>query len=429
MTTPLSTGRALHALAARLYPLRRSIAGPAVRDTLAALAAHAPITTGEIASGTPVFDWVTPREWTLRESYFVAPDGRRLADAAVHNLHALNFGVAFRGRVDRAELDRHLHSIPDRPDAIPYRTSYWREAWGFCVPDSLRRSLPEGGYEVVIDAEHRDGSMSFGECVLAGESGDEVLFSTHLCHPQLANDNLSGLVVLTALAAELAARPRRRLTYRFLFLPGTIGAIAWLATHPAERARIRHGLVAAGLGDGGRFHYKKTRRGDAPIDAVVPRALAALGEAPVVEEFVPFGYDERQYNSPGIALAVGSLTRTPWGRYPEYHTSADDLDFVRPEHLERSLAVYRAVVDALETRVVYRSRNPQGEPMLGRRGLYRDLGGGDEGREKELALLWVLNLADGEHDLEAIAARSGMPLDRVRAAADALLAAELLEPA
>ena len=180
MTTPLSTGRALHALAARLYPLRRSIAGPAVRETLAALAEHAPIATREIASGTPVFDWATPREWTLRESYFVAPDGRRLADATVQNLHALNYGVAFRGRVDRAELDRHLHSLPDRPDAIPYRTSYWRDAWGFCVPDRLRRSLPEGEYEVVIDAEHREGSMSFGECVLAGESGDDLsLVKTH----------------------------------------------------------------------------------------------------------------------------------------------------------------------------------------------------------------------------------------------------------
>ena len=429
MTSPLSSGRALHELAARLYPLRRSIAGRAVRETLAALAERAPIATLEIASGTPVFDWVTPREWELHESYFVAPDGRRLADAAVHNLHALNFGAAYRGRVARAELERHLHSLPDRPDAIPYRTSYWREEWGFCLPHRLRQSLPEGEYEVVIDAVHRDGAMSWGECALAGESRDEVLFSTHLCHPQLANDNLSGLVVMTALAAELAARPRRRLSYRFLFLPGTIGAIAWLATHPGERARIRHGLVAAGLGDGGRFHYKKTRRGDAPVDALVPRVLAALGEEAVVEEFVPFGYDERQYNSPGIALPVGSLTRTPWGRYPEYHTSMDDLDFVRPEHLERSLEVYRAVVDALERRVVYRSRNPQGEPMLGKRGLYRDLGGGDEGRERELALLWVLNLSDGEHDLETIAERSRMPLEKIRAAADALLAVDLLETA
>jgi aminopeptidase-like protein len=427
MNPPLSSGPALHALAARLYPLRRSIAGPAVRETLARLAEHAPIATRGVPSGTPVFDWHAPREWRLGESYFLAPDGRRLADAAEHGLHALNYGAGFRGRVPRAELDAHLHSLPDRPDAIPYRTSYWREDWGFCLPHRVRETLPEGDYEVVIEAEHRDGEMNFGECLLPGDSPDEVLFSTHLCHPQMANDNLSGLVVMTALAAELAARPRRRLSYRFLFLPGTIGAIAWLATHPAERARIRHGLVAAGLGDGGRFHYKRTRGGDAPIDSVAPRALRALGEEPAVEPFVPFGYDERQYNSPGIALPVGSLTRTPWGRYPQYHTSLDDLEFVRPEQLERSLAAFRAVVDELERRVVVRSRNPHGEPMLGRRGLYRALGGGDDGRERELALLWVLNLADGEHDLESIAERSALPLERVRAAADALLAADLVE--
>lgn len=427
MTTPLSSGHALHALAVRLYPLRRSIAGPAVRETLARLAEHAPIATRGLPSDTPVFDWRTPREWRLGDSYFVAPDGRRLADAAEHNLHALNFGTGFRGRVSRAELDAHLHSLPERPDAIPYRTSYWREEWGFCLAHRVRESLPEGEYEVVIDAAHEDGEMSYGECALAGESRDEVLLSTHVCHPQLANDNLSGLVVMTALAAELAARPRRRLSYRFLFVPGTIGAIAWLATHAAERARIRHGLVAAGLGDGGRFHYKRTRRGDAPIDFVVPRALRRLGEEPVVEAFVPFGYDERQYNSPGIALPVGSLTRTPWGRYPEYHTSLDDLSFVRPERLEGSLAAFRAVVDELERRVVVRSLNPDGEPMLGRRGLYRALGGGDDGRERELALLWVLNLADGENDLESIAERSTLPLDRIRAAAEALVAAGLLE--
>jgi aminopeptidase-like protein len=245
----------------------------------------------------------------------------------------------------------------------------------------------------------------------------------------MANANLSGLVVMTALAAEVAARPKRRLSYRFLFAPGTIGAIAWLATNAEAAGRVRHGLVAAGLGDSGPFHYKRTRRGDAPIDSVVPRALARLGERVVVEDFVPFGYDERQYNSPGFALPVGSLTRTPWGRYPEYHTSDDDLDFVRPEALERSLAAFRAVVEELETREVWVSLAPRGEPMLGRRGLYRAIGGDDAGRERELALLWVLNLADGEHDLEAIAERARLPLERVRQAVRALSDAGLLAPA
>lgn len=428
MTPPLSRGDALHALVARLYRIPRSITGPGVRETLAILAEQAPIATRAIPSGTRVFDWEVPKEWRFRSARLVAPDGAVVADAAVHNLHVLNFSAGFHGRLPLAELREHLFSLPERPERIPYRTSYYREAWGFCLPHRVVESLPEGEYEVAIDAEQVDGTLDYGEALLPGESDEEVLLSTHCCHPQLANDNLSGLVVMTALAAELAARPRRRYTYRVLFVPGTIGAIAWLATNEAAARRVRHGLVAAGLGDGGRFHYKRTRKGDAPIDFAVPRALAAIGEPVDVEPFVPFGYDERQYNSPGFALPVGSLTRTPWGRYPEYHTDADDLDFVRPETLERSLAAYRAVVDELERREVYVNLSPNGEPRLGRRGLYRSIGGDDAGRERELALLWVLNLSDGEWDLESIAERSGLAVDALREAAAALVAADLLAP-
>jgi aminopeptidase-like protein len=426
MKTPLSSGRSLHALAARLYPILRSVTGPGVRESLAILGEHAPIESHEIASGTRVLDWRVPKEWILGRARLTAPDGKVIADAGRNNLEVLNFSVGFRGRIPLADLRPHLHSLADRPDVVPYRTSYYREDWGFCLPHRVAAELPEGDYEVEIDAEHRDGSMTWGECALPGDSDDTVLISTHCCHPSLANDNLSGMVVTAALANELAARPRRRLSYRFLWLPGTIGAIAWLATHEAEVARIRHGLVAAGLGDGGRFHYKRSRRGDAAVDRAVPLALAGLDEPLDVEDFVPFGYDERQYNSPGYDLPVGSLTRTPWGRYPEYHTSADDLGFIRPAHLERSLAAYRAVVDVLEGNVRYVNLQPKGEPMLGRRGLYRSIGGGETGREREIALLWVLNLADGEHDLLAVAERSRLPFAVVREAADALLDAGLL---
>ncbi len=428
MTSPLSTGAALHALAARLYPIPRSITGPGVRESLAILAEHAPLTIGGVPSGTPVFDWEVPREWVFRSARLVAPNGDTVVDAARQNLQVLNFSAGFRGAVPLGELRPHLFSLPDRPDRIPYRTSYYTENWGFCLPRRVVDGLADGDYRVEIDAEHVAGELNWGEVVLAGEREEEVLFSTHCCHPQMANDNLSGMVVMTALAAELTARPRRRLSYRFLFAPGTIGAIAWLATHSAERKKIRHGLVAAGLGDAGRFHYKRTRRATAPIDSAVPRALARLGEAVEVERFVPFGYDERQYDSPGIDLAVGSLTRTPWGRYPEYHTDADDLDFVRPEQLERSLAAFRAVVDELETREVYVNRNPQCEPQLGRRGLYRAIGGDDAGRERELALLWTLNLSDGENDILTIAERSGLAVERIREAVAALVEAELLAP-
>ena len=448
---PLSSGAALHALAARLWPVPRSITGPGVRETLATLAEQAPFELRSIPSGTPVLDWEVPREWRFRSARLWAPDGTLLADASRRDLEVLNFSAGFRGTLPLEELRPHLFSLPDRPDRIPYRTSYYRESWGFCLPHRAVESLAPGGYRVEIDAEHADGVLDYAEAILRGESEEEVLVSTHCCHPQMANDNLSGLVVVTALAAELAARARRRYTWRILLAPGTIGAIAWLATHEAEAGRVRAGLVAAGLGDSGAFHYKRSRRGDAAIDLAVPRALARLGEPLEVEPFVPFGYDERQYNSPGFDLPVGSLTRTPWGRYPEYHTDADDLDFVRPERLERALDVYRAVADELEATDLsterppahvreprppggaggageerYLNLKPKGEPRLGRYGLYRQIGGDDAGRERELALLWVLNLSDGEHDLAAIARRSGIPDGPLREAAVALLAAGLL---
>ncbi len=423
------TGEQLHALAARLFPIPRSITGDGVRKSLAILGERIPLEAREIPSGTPVFDWTVPREWRLREAHITAPDGRRIADAAAHNLQLLGYSAPFRGRVPLAELRPHLYTLLAQPDLIPYRTSYYKEQWGFCLPHRLVEALPDGEYDVVVDTELFDGGLTIGELALPGESAEEVLFSTHSCHPSLANDNLSGMVVAAALAERLAARPRRRLSYRFLFLPGTIGAIAWLATNPEKRARVRHALVLAGLGAPGKFHYKKSRSGDAPVDREVPRALAKLGQELVVEEFVPFGYDERQYNAPGIGLEAGCLSRTPYGRYPEYHTSADSLDFIRPETLAASLAALESVVDALESRECYRNLAPDCEPQLGRRGLYRLIGGDDAGRERELAILWMLNLCDGTHSLDDIAERSGVGQVRLREATAALLAADLLAPA
>ena len=423
------TGEELHALAGELYPIPRSITGDGVRRSLRRLAEIVPLELRELPTGSPIFDWTVPREWRLDDAYFIAPDGRRLADARQQNLHLLNYSAPFRGRVPLAELRQHLFSLPDRPDWIPYRTSYYKEQWGFCLPHRTLESLPEGEYEVVVDTALFAGSLTYGEIELPGESADEVLLSTHCCHPSLANDNLSGMVVATELARRLAARTRRRLSYRILFLPGTVGAIAWLATHREHAARIRHALVLAGLGAPGAFHYKKSRSGEAAIDREVRRTLAGRGEPFEVEEFVPFGYDERQYNSPGIALDAGCLSRIPYGRYPEYHTSADDLDFIRPEVLADSVDTLEAVLDALERRECYRNLSPDCEPQLGRRGLYRLVGGDDAGRERELAILWMLNLSDGRHSLEDIAERAKLPLDRLREATEALLAADLLAPA
>ncbi len=419
-------GAALHALATRLYPIPRSITGPGVRRSLAILAERIPLALHEVPSHTPVFDWTVPREWTLRAAHLTAPDGRRIADAGRHNLEVLNYSAPFRGRISREELRSHLFTLPEQPDRIPYRTSYYKEQWGFCLPHRVAAALPPGEYTVEIDTELADGSLTYGELHLPGDVSDEVLFSCHCCHPSLANDNLSGMVVATLLAERLAARQRRRLSYRFVFVPGTIGAIVWLARNEARLGAIRHGLVMAGLGAPGAFHYKRSRRGDAAIDRAVPAALAALGEELTVEPFVPFGYDERQYNSPGIALDVGCLSRTPYGRYPEYHTDADNLEFIRPEALAGALAAYEAVVDVLEGDERFLNLSPKGEPQLGRRGLYRAIGGDDAGRERELALLWVLNLSDGGHSLLDIAERSALPFPRLREAAESLLEVGLL---
>jgi aminopeptidase-like protein len=417
----------MHALAARLFALPRSLTGDGVRATLAALGELVPLTVVEVPTGTPVLDWTVPKEWNLRRAVLRGPGGEIVADTARRNLEVVGYSVPVRGRFPLAELRPRLHSLPDKPDLVPYRTSYWQESWGFCLPHRVLAALPDGEYEVEIDTTLADGHLTYGELLLPGASPAEILVSCHVCHPALANDNLSGLAVSAFLARELAGR-ERRWSWRFLWAPGTIGAIAWLARNEAVTARIRAGLVAANLGDPGAFHYKRSRRGDTEIDRAVEIALRDLGVPHALEEFVPFGYDERQYCSPGFDLPVGLLSRTSWGRFPEYHTSADDLDFIRPEALAGSLAVYRAVAGVLEGNRRFRNLSPKGEPQLGRRGLYRALGGDDRGRERELALLWVLNQSDGGPDLLAIARRSGLPFERLREAAAALAAAGLIAP-
>jgi aminopeptidase-like protein len=418
-------GASMYAFATELYPIFRSLTGEGVRRTLEAVGERVPLTVHEVPTGTPALDWTVPREWTVREAWIKGPGGEVVADIRRHNLHLVGYSVPVRARMPLAELQPHLHSLPERPEWIPYRTSYWRETWGFCLAHAERERLREGEYEVCVDSTLADGALTYGECFLPGEEDAEVLLSCHVCHPSLANDNLSGIVVATALARILGGA-RRRLGCRLLLAPGTIGAITWLARNEALVPRVAHGLVMANLGDPGGFHYKRSRRGDAAIDRAVPRALAELGEPVAVEPFVPYGYDERQYGSPGFDLPVGSLTRTPWGRYPQYHTSADDLELVRPEALAGSLRAYLSVLALLEENRTYRNLSPKGEPQLGRRGLYGWLGGDERGRERELALLWVLNQSDGSRDLLAIAERSGLSFGALAEAAEALVGAGLL---
>jgi aminopeptidase-like protein len=419
-------GAAMHELVCELFPIRRSLTGPGVRATLAAVARHIPLEIHEMPTGAAAFDWTIPREWDLRDAYIVGPSGARVVDLTASSLHVVGYSIPVRARMSLEELRPHLYSLPDRPDRIPYRTSYYADAWGFCLRHDVLESLEDGEYEVVIDSRLDDGSLTYGEYALAGAMDDEVLVTAHVCHPAQANDNLSGIAVATFLAKALGAMPDRRLSYRFLFIPGTIGSLAWLSRNQARLGSIRAGLVLAGVGDSGFPTYKRTRDGDATIDQVVEHVLEARGTPYVIQPFTPWGYDERQFNSPGIALPVGLLMRTPHGTYPEYHTSADDLDFVRADSLADSLAVCQEVMAVLDRDRTYRNLSPMGEPQLGKRGLYESIGGAS-GRPDQLALLWGLNQSDGSKSLLDIAERSGLEFERLVAAGAALAKAGLLD--
>lgn len=415
------------ALAARLFPIARSICGPGLRETLEIISEYVPLTITETPTGTPVFDWTVPREWTLRRATLRGPDGNLIVDTTdgpAGSLGVINFSVPVRGCFTLDQLRPRLHSSPDRPDATPYRTSYHTPAWGFCLPHKTLSALPTGNYEVDIDTSIDDGALSIGEAVIPGDTADEIFFSAHCCHPALANDNLSGIVVAVELIHALLKRKRGRYTYRFVFAPGTIGAITWLATHADVVPRIKHGLVLSCLGDKGEFHYKRSRRGNAEIDRVVEAAVPGVR----ARDFIPYGYDERQYCSPGFNLPVGNFMRTPNGEYPEYHSSDDDLSILQPSSLSLAVDALIKVIDALEGNARYVNQNPFCEPQLGRRGLYASMGGHADAPQLQMALLWVLNYSDRLHDLADIALKSKLPMSLIIEAAELLKNVDLLRP-
>ena len=420
-------GEQLHGFATELYPMCRSITGAGIRQTLTRIQQRIPLKVSEVPTGTAVFDWTVPKEWNIRDAYIKDSRGQRVVDVQRHNLHIVNYSVPVHATLSLSELQPHLHTLAEYPDWIPYRTSYYQENWGFCLSHKQMLALDGGDYEVCIDSSLEEGNLTYGECYLPGRSNDEVLISCHACHPSLANDNLSGLTVATAMAEFLSGR-NLRYSYRFLFIPGTIGAITWLARNRESVGRIRHGLVLTCIGDAGGFHYKKSRRGDAEIDRAAAHALRHCGEPSEVLEFSPYGYDERQYCSPGFNLPVGCLMRSVWGTFPEYHTSADNLDFINPEQLARSLCLCASIVDVLENNRTYLNQNPCCEPQLGKRNLYRSTGG--ESISVEInARLWALNLSDGEHSLLDIAERSRLPFAAIHDAAELLCDSGLLAEA
>jgi aminopeptidase-like protein len=425
----MTGGEELYKLVAELYPICRSITGDGVRRTLEIVDRElGGLEVTEVPTGTPVLDWTVPREWNVRDAWVADAAGRRVIDFRASNLHLLGYSVPVRATMPLAELKGHLFTLPEQPDWVPWRTSYYAERWGFCASQRLVDSLPDGDYEVCVDTTLADGHLTYGEHLVEGQTDDEVLVSCHVCHPSLANDNLSGIAVATGLA-RLLAEGRPRYSYRFLFAPGTIGSITWLARNQDRVDRVRHGLVLACVGDPGGFTYKRSRRGDAEIDRAVAHVLGRSGRSHRVVDFTPYGYDERQYCSPGFDLPVGCLSRTPYAAYPEYHTSADDLDLVGPAQLQESLEVCWEVVRVLEANRRYLNLSPKGEPQLGRRGLYGQIGGRSDAEERQMAMLWVLNQSDGRMSLLDVAERSGVPLALLAEVAATLEEAGLLAEA
>lgn len=415
----------MHALAKRMYPLCRSITGDGLRESLAMIADRIPIEIKSVPSGTQVFDWSIPREWKVRDAWIRDSNGREVVSFGDHNLHLVGYSRPVRKRMLLSELLPHLHGIPHMPDVIPYRTGYHDEGWGFCLAQSVIDQLEDGEYEVCVDTELFDGELNYGELVIPGIGEEEVLISCHCCHPSMANDNLSGMVVATELAARLMDRPLRH-SYRFLFVPGTIGSIAWLAVNESLLPRISCGLVLACVGDPGPLSYKRTKQKYSPIDRAVELVFGDSCPDATLRDFIPYGYDERQYASPGINLAVGCLSRSTYGSFPEYHTSADDLSFITPAAMQDTLEKLERVMFIVDRNTRHLNLKPMGEPMLGKYGLYSKSGGARTGKFDELALLWVLSFSDGSHDLLSIAEISGIGFETICDAAQRLSDAGLL---
>ncbi|PHS17475.1 MAG: peptidase M28 [Blastopirellula sp.] len=418
----------MYSLASQLFPICRSITGNGVRDTLKLLQDLIPLKIHEVPTGTPVFDWKVPQEWNIHDAYIKDADGNRVVEFRQSNLHIVNGSQDIQATMCWDELKENLHTLPDQPDWIPYRTCFHQEDWGFCLTHNQYLELESLGneqYEVCIDATMKDGSLTYGEFFIPGETDEEVLLSSHICHPSLANDNLSGIAVATHLAQFIGTR-KRRYGYRFVFAPATIGSITWISQNQDQLSKIKHGLILSLLGDAGNTTYKKTRMGNAEIDRAVQCVLSHTDADYTINEYEPFGYDERQYGSPGINLPVGCFMRTPNAQYPEYHTSADNLDLVQPQYLADSLDKLVQVIELLEGNVYPQNLKPMCEPQLGKHGLYKAFGTEGNDAEFQKAILWVLNLADSKHSLLDIAERSKIAFPVIRNATDALQDAGLI---
>ena len=419
-------GEAMHEWARDLFPICRSLTGPGVRTTLDYLGDRLPgLRRHRIATGVEVGDWVVPQEWEIRDAFIADMTGQRLVDFADNNLHVVGYSLPVDAVMGRAELDAHLHSLPDQPTAIPYVTSYYSPAWGFCLTQVQRDSLGDGPFRVWIDSELRDGHLDFADLVIPGRTTDEVLLSTYVCHPSMANNELSGPVVLTALGQWLASLPSRRYTYRLLFAPETIGSISYLSRHlELLKSRVRAGWVLTCMGDDRAYSHVASRLGTSLADRVSRRVLEDEFGPHRSYSFLERGSDERQWCAPGVDLPVCSVMRTKYGDFPEYHTSLDDLEFVTPTGLQGGFDVIRRCIEVLEANVTWRTTTV-GEPQMGRRGLYPNISRKDRALDAR-KLMNVLAYCDGEHDVLDLCEVTGLPVGEVLASCETLAHANVV---
>ena len=419
-------GQKLYEFTEKMYPVCRSITGQGVRDTLEMIREKVPIEIHQVPTGSRVYDWQVPREWNIKDAYIKNSKGEKIIDYKDNNLHVVSNSVPVDKTMPLSELKNYLHAIEEQPDYIPYRTSYYNESWGFCLTYNQLKSLPEDDYRVFIDSSLDNGVLNYGELYIPGSRKEEIIFYTHICHPSLCNDNLSGISTLTHLA-EILLEQDLYYSYRVIFAPGTIGSITWLSLNEEKLSDIKHGLVVALVGDDGKFNYKRNRNSSSLIDMAVIKALDDSGRDYDVLEFTPYGYDERQFCSPGINLDVGRITRTPNSGYPEYHTSADNLDFIKADKLAESLQLVLQVVFILENNRTYLNTAPKCEPQLGKRGLYDKAGGKKDIEQYAFAMLWILNQSDGSHSLLDIAIKSNLNFELILNASADLVNSGLLK--
>lgn len=414
-----SLGDEMMTLAKNLFPLNRSLTGDGVRESLAIIKSYIPnLSIYETPSGTQVGDWVVPLEWKIRKAYIQdLTTGHRVVDLDLNNLHVVGYSTPVDLILSRDQLEDHLYSLPDQPEAIPYVTSYYQKNWGFCLSHNARESMGEGPFHVLIDSELFDGSMTYAELVLPGRESKEVLLSTYLCHPSLANNELSGPIIWTFLISHLQQR-ERRFTYRCYIGPETIGAINYIHSRREELRNVVAGWVLTCIGDNGPFSYLESRLKDSLSNRIGRAVVESQGANHAIHSFLDRGSDERQFCSPGVDLPIGSFMRTKYGLYPEYHTSLDDLSILSPESLNSSLEMMKLTINVLEANESPKLRS-MGEPFMSKYGLYPTVSKKSlEIETKEM--MNVLAYMDGEHDLLDIGAVTGIDIQRLLRLVDTL---------